>query len=421
MIDLHLPRAHVNQSKVITESTRYNVLDCGRRWGKTELGMNRIVIPALNGKPCGWFGPAYKYTSPVWRELEQRLAPVIKRTSQQDHRMELITGGSIEIWSLDSSDAGRSRAYARVVIDEAAMVPDLKSAWQESIRPTLTDYRGDAWFLSTPKGIANYFHSLYQYGQDKNRVEWTSWQMPTITNPHIPPDEIEAARGELTDLAYAQEYQAQFVSWEGAVFRRITDAVYTPEENPHNAVLIGCDWGRTTDYTVFMAVSADGRVVASDRFRGIEYSVQRDRLRTFWQRVSQGRAWILAETNSMGGPVVEQLLRDNMPVVAFATTNASKSAAVEALALAFERLTIKIPNDPVLIGELQAYESVKLPSGMTRYQAPEGLHDDCVMALAIAWSGLEAARSTAPDRIWADPVSGRHSIAPPGGVQISPV
>lgn len=90
----------------------------------------------------------------------------------------------------------------------------------------------------------------------------------------------------------------------------------------------------------------------------------------------------------MGGPVCEQLLRDGLRVKPFQTTNASKSEAIEALALAFERSEIRIPNDPALIGELQAFEAKPLPSGLMRYQAPEGGHDDCVMSLAIAWQGV---------------------------------
>jgi hypothetical protein len=86
--------------------------------------------------------------------------------------------------------------------------------------------------------------------------------------------------------------------------------------------------------------------------------------------------------------VIEQLRRDGLPVTSFITTNASKAAAMEALALAFERGTITIPNHPALVGELQAFEARSLPSGLTRYAAPEGLHDDCVMSLALAWQGL---------------------------------
>lgn len=193
-------------------------------------------------------------------------------------------------------------------------------------------------------------------------------------------------RADLTDLAFAQEVLALFVSWEGAVFRRILDAV---AERPTNtpAVAIGVDWARTNDFTVFVAVSTSGQVLAIDRFRGLEYSLQRARLRAFWERLGS-RSFIFAESNNMGLPIIEQLQRDGLPVAAFTTTNASKAQIVESLAMGFERGIIRIPNDQVLIGELQAFEARPLPSGMMRYAAPEGLHDDTVIALALAWQGL---------------------------------
>jgi len=91
----------------------------------------------------------------------------------------------------------------------------------------------------------------------------------------------------------------------------------------------------------------------------------------------------------MGDPLVEQLLRMGLPVQAFTTTQASKAQAIDALALGFEKGEIRILSDPVLIGELQAYQAERLPSGMLRYSAPEGLHDDTVMALALAWQAVK--------------------------------
>jgi phage FluMu gp28-like protein len=313
------------------------------------------------------------------------LYPITKRLNQQKHFIELINGAVVECWSLDDPDAGRGRAYRTVIVDEAALVQNFERAWQESVRPMLTDYQGAAWFLSTPKGIANYFHTLYQRGQDPGSPEWASWQMPTATNPYILGSEIEAAKGDLTDLAFAQEYLAQFVTWAGQVFRKITEAVRPIERAP--AHMIGVDWGRTGDYTVFTAIDAAGAVQAIDRFRGIEYALQRDRLAAFW-RQHGSRSYIIAERNAMGDPIVEQLARDGFPIIPFMTTGATKAAAVQALALAFERGQIRIPDDPVLIGELQAFEGKPTSTGLMKYGAPSGLHDDCVMSLAMAWAGL---------------------------------
>jgi len=123
-----------------------------------------------------------------------------------------------------------------------------------------------------------------------------------------------------------------------------------------------------------------------DRFNQIDYVVQRARLEALAGRYNPGT--IIAESNAMGEPIIEQLQRDGLPVRGFTTTNASKAQAIEALALAFEQGTITILNDPVLIGELQAYEMKRSPSGMATYSAPEGMHDDTVMSLAMAWQGM---------------------------------
>ena len=147
--------------------------------------MDRLIHPALQGKPVAWFAPNYRLLAEVWRELQTRLQPVLKSFSQQDRRLELHGGGTIEMWSLGSPDSGRGRKYATVIVDEAATVRDLEEAWH-SIRPMLTDLQGEAWFLSTPKGM-NYFKALYDRGQDPERPDWASWQMPTGENPHIDP------------------------------------------------------------------------------------------------------------------------------------------------------------------------------------------------------------------------------------------
>ncbi len=333
--------------------------------------MDRLIGPALEGKPVAWFAPNYRFLSEVWRELQRLLAPVIVRTNQQDRRLELFGGGVIEMWSLDSPDAGRGRAYAAVVIDEAALVANLEQAWQQGIRPTLADFLGQAWFLSTPKGM-DYFKSLFDRGQDRANEDWASWQMPTRENAYIQPQEIEAARLDLTEAAFNQEYLALFVNWEGSVFRRVAEAATVlagrHREAAHHYV-IGCDWGRSYDYTAFIVLDETTRsVVAMDRSRRVDYTLQCERLKALaeqWQPYK-----IIAEQNSMGLPIIEQLIRDGLPVQPFTTTNASKAQAVEALALAFERGDIRILNDAVLVSELAAYQAEKLPSGLLRYGAP---------------------------------------------------
>ena len=388
---ISLPAPHSAQRRVLTEAHRFNVLACGRRWGKSTLGIDRLVQPALEGFPVAWFAPSYKSLAESWRQIQFALEPVIKSRNNAEVRLELKGNGSVSMWSLDTdvSDMVRGRAYKRVVVDEAALVSALLKSWETAIRPTLADHRGDAWFLSTPRGM-NDFRALFARGQDPEREDWASWQMPTSSNPFIAPEEIEAARLDMTEGAFAQEFLAQFISWEGSVFRRISEAAKAePLDGPEagHQYVIGCDWGRSFDYTVFTVIDlGTKRMVAMDRSNKVDYAVQRGRLAALHER------WrptiIIAELNSIGQPILEELQRAGLPVRGFTTTNASKALLIEALALAFERGEIGIFNDPVLLGELQAFQAEQLPGGTLRYSAPGGQHDDCVMSLALAWSEL---------------------------------
>jgi hypothetical protein len=168
-------------------------------------------------------------------------------------------------------------------------------------------------------------------------------------------------------------------------------ATATPQDEPiaGHAYAIGVDWGRHNDFTALTVLDVTTKeVVYVDRFTQIDYGIQISRLKALYDRFRPGS--IEAEQNSMGEPLIEQLRRDGLPVRGFQTTNSTKELAVRALEGAFERDQIRIINDPVLIGELQAYEQEQLPAGRWRFTAPEGMHDDYVMSLAIVWYAVAA-------------------------------
>jgi len=386
-LKIKLPRPHAGQRQVIQEAQRFNVLACGRRFGKTTFGIDRVIGPALEGYPTAWFAPTYKMMAEVWRVARQVLQPVTAVINSQEKRLELITGGVVEMWSLDSPDAARGRKYRRAVIDEAAMIRSLQEAWQAVIRPTLTDYEGDGWFLSTPKG-ANFFRQMYFWGQDPGFSDWQSWRMPTTTNPFIKVSEVESARRELPERTFAQEYLAEFLEDAGGVFRRVETCatlpgLATPDPRRPRQTVIGVDWAKTYDFTVLVVIDVrSGDVVDLDRFNQIDWAVQRSRLRALWEKWRS--TTILAERNSIGDPNIEALQREGLPIQGFTTTNATKTEIIEGLALAIETEQIHFPKIPELIGELQSYEMERLPSGLIRYGAPDGTHDDIVMALALA-------------------------------------
>lgn len=209
-------------------------MNCGRRFGKDILCIDLILWPALEGKEVAWFQPSYKSLLEVWRCLKRVLRPVTVASSEQDKRIELVSGGIIDFWSLDGDpEACRGRKYKRVVINEAAKARYLEVAWTMAIRPTLTDYQGDAIFPSTPRG-RDYYWQLFQRGvkgSDTYDPSWRSWQKPTIENTKIPglAEEIEAAKRDMPTDIFNQEYMATFLDVGGRFFdewepeRRFTD------------------------------------------------------------------------------------------------------------------------------------------------------------------------------------------------------
>jgi len=391
-IEITLAELHPGQQRIVDEAVRFNVLACGRRFGKTTLGIDLLIDKSLDGLPTGWFSPTYKMLSEVWRELKEITRPLQTKVQAQEHRIELLTGGSIDCWSLDVADSARGRKYARVVLDEAAMVAGLDNAWQAVIRPTLTDYKGDAFLLSTPKGI-NFFHECYQRGLDPLQPEWQCWHMPTVANPLIDPGEVESARQELPEQIFRQEYLAEFMQNEGAVFRNIeaclTAQASTPDAHRGHRIVAGVDWGQKNDFTAISVFCASCRSeVELDRFNRIEWAFQRARLRAIYDRwlLSDG----LVETNSIGGPNLEALIMEGMRVRGFETTSASKSPLIQSLALCFERGEGRWLPDPTAKTELLAYESkINAITGRISYSAPEGGHDDTVVARALAWECVQ--------------------------------
>lgn len=398
---------HPGQRALLRQAAKRNVACMGRRYGKTYLMVDVILNQkggALSGKkgdgrkglPCAWYAPNDAYFSKVFQGIVQQYLPVIRKaTSQPRPVIEFKNGGSIDFWTLENPmKCGRGNFYARVVIDEAAHARHLKDAWEQTIEFTLADLDGDAWFISTPYGM-NFFAELWQRGNPASATynpKWVSHTAPSFDNPHLPAGWMEEQRASKPERVFRQEVLAQFLDTGAGVFRgvdRLPSCEWLDLGKATDAYVIGVDWARHNDFTVFAVLRHDGALVHVDRFTGVGYELQVGRLRALWERF--GKCPVLAEENSMGGPLIERLQRDRMNVRAFNTTAQSKNEAIEALALAIEQGRISMPDDARLSEvkkELVSYDMERLPSGTLRYGAPPGLHDDTVMALAIAWHAL---------------------------------
>jgi phage FluMu gp28-like protein len=379
-IDVH---PHPGQAEVHAHSARFKVLAAGRRWGKTRLGVNECLDVASQGGRAWWVAPSYKTSEVGWRPLRRIGGKIGAEVRRVDRTINLPGGGSVQVRSADEPDSLRGEGLDFVVMDENAFMKE--EAWTEALRPALSDRQGKALFISTPKGH-NWFWRLHQRGLAKEN-DFASFQFPTSNNPYIVPEEIEAAKNSLPERIFAQEYMAEFLDDAGGVFRRVMDAAtaieqITPEDG--HEYIFGVDWGQMIDFTVLMVLDITTKsVVYMDRFNKIDYIIQSERLKTLVNRYKP--TTVMAEVNAMGQPIVERLLEDGLPIQPFTTTNASKSEIIRGLQNAFENGEIKILNDPILIGELQAYEQERTASGLWKFGAPEGMHDDTVIALALAW------------------------------------
>ena len=380
------PHLHAGQLEVHRDPSRFKVLAAGRRWGKTRLGVNECVGVAIEGKRAWWVSPSYRTSEVGWRPLRQLSRKIPGTEIRLADRMVLFPGGGfVAIRSADNPDSLRGEGLDFVVMDECAfMQPE---AWSEAIRPALSDRLGKALFISTPRG-RNFFWDLYRRGGVD--PDWASFTYPTSANPYIQPSEIEAARAELPEIIFNQEYLADFVDSEGAVFRRIRDAaILQPLEQPleGHQYSAGVDVAASVDYTVITVLDVNTReMVALDRFNRVDYPVLEDRL------LATYRKWhldgMVVESNSIGAPVIDHLREHDINIIPFTTTNTTKHDIIQRLQSAFEHGLIHIIDNPILVGELLSYESKRTPSGNYTYSAPEGQHDDCVMSLAFAWYSI---------------------------------
>jgi len=383
-LKVKLPRLHAAQIEIKNKLARHNVICCGRRFGKNILLQDLAIGAALQSKPVGWAAPIYKQTHDDYRVIDNLLAPIITRRSVSEMRLEIIGGGVIEFWSLDKPESIRGKKYKMFIVNEAGFVPDLMNIRNFIITPTLIDYQGSDIYAGTPKGM-NGFFSLYNNQADG----WARWQMSSYSNPFIPASELDSLKALMPERAFQQEILAQFLEDGGGVFRRVRDVSTLQPADPIKGAqyIIGVDWGRSNDSTVLSVINVTTKKQAAmDRMSDTDYASQRIRLRALAERYNN--AHIIAEANSMGQPNIEALQNMGCYVTAFTTTNATKANIIQALELAFERGEIELLNDEYQITELMAYQSEKLPSGLVRYGSPEGLHDDTVMALALAWSGV---------------------------------
>lgn len=221
---------HNAQKGIAKDPHRFRVVCCGRRFGKTVLAIDQIkaCLSRPNAR-VAYVAPTYQQARDIaWEQLRRDLIEVGK-ANESRLEIHLVNGSILFLRGWESIETLRGQKFDFIVLDEVAMMRNFWSNWQEIIRPTLTDTRGEALFISTPKGF-NHFYDLFNL--EHKDSDFKSFRFTTRDNPHIPKDEIDKAEKELTEDRFAQEYLADFRKSEGLVYKEFNRERHLYERMP---------------------------------------------------------------------------------------------------------------------------------------------------------------------------------------------
>lgn len=396
---VRLPVRTAKQREIAVHPARRKVINAGRRAGKTTLAADLAISAFFDGKRVLYAAPTQEQTDAFWEYIKTWCAEPIRsgyvkkneqrRTIAFDYEDVDIDDGSIpagaRIKCKTAWDADTMRGdYADdLILDEWAMMDE--DAWAKVGAPMLLDNPGSvALFMSTPRRRNHHYKFFLRGMQDGER--WMAWSFTSHDNPHLDSDELTDLTEDMTDQDYRQEILAEFLPGEGQVFRNIeacTQAQPTfPAAHAGHRVVIGCDWGKVQDPSAWSVLCVDcGREVALYRERGRAYISQLDDLARIVKEWNVCGGY--AESNSME-MVIEEIGKRGLPLTPFATTAKTKPQIIGSLQLALERGEYQWLNDQDARRELEAYEVKYSRHGRPTYSAPSGIHDDTVIARALA-------------------------------------
>jgi hypothetical protein len=356
--------------------------------GKTTLGALMAATTLLRRQKVLIASTSQDQSDIFWRYLRLWLNPLVTAGlvyRNESRRLFEFGKGLLRVKTGREADVLRGFDADVLILDECAYLEP--EAWYEVGAPMMADRNGTAVFLSTPIR-KNWFYGMYQRAIADTSGRWEAFHATTLDNPHLNREAVAELVQDMTEEAYRQEILAEFLEGQGQVFRHIAKCSTAQPVEPYPGTFVmGVDTAQRQDYTAAVVLDASTRTMVDLlRFNNVPWETYRARITGLARKWNVER--IVFETNSIGGPNFEALLQEGLPVLAFETTATSKPPLIQSLALAFERQELAILDNPVLAGELGAYEYKISAQGRPSYSAPEGLHDDLVVALALAWHGV---------------------------------
>jgi hypothetical protein len=364
-------------NSINSEDAKYYVLCIGRQWGKTLLCINQLLYWAINSKGCniGWVSPIYKQSKKVYNDL--------KKATQKSgyfsyNDSELIVKGfdsQITFYSAERPDNIRGNTFDFLVLDEFDFMKN--NTWEEVLQPTVLVRGKKVVFISTPKGKRMMYKlSLLRHQDDRYRF----FRFSSYDNPMIDPREIDSIRTNVPEHIFRQEYLAEFIDGASGLFKNVRECI--GKASPSGKLYGGLDIGRADDYTVLTVGDRNGAICHVERWRHDDWSNIIDKVAKVIRQYNCGT---FVEINNQGD-VFFEMLQKKVGNLAhpFTTTSKSKPIMIEDLAVSFEQMELTIPDEEYLIDELEAFTYVFDPkSRAVKYSAPEGIHDDTVMSMAL--------------------------------------
>jgi hypothetical protein len=379
----HLKQKEIHNS-IINEGYKYYILNIGRQFGKTMLGINQMLYWAINHKGCNiaWVTPIYKQSKKVFDEMEK----VTKSSGLFEYnRSDLTISGfnsQIQFFSGERPDNIRGNTFDYLIVDEMAFTrPEL---WSEVLSATVLVKGKKVIFISTPKG-KNHFYQLSLQPNYDNRYKYFHYS--SYDNPMIDAEDLEERKRSLPKHIFEQEYLAKFIDNASGLFKNVDSCVIKTAER-NQKLFGGLDIGRADDYTVLTILNKNYQMVYVQRWRQQEWSKIIDEVAT---KIREYNAEIFVEVNNQGDVFFEMLqnkVYNN--VQPYVTTTATKPIMIEDLAVHFENKDIGILNENWLIDELNAFTYIyNEKTRRVQYGAPQGVHDDGVMSLALAVQSIK--------------------------------
>lgn len=378
IIEYERPWLYPKQQEAIFNDKRYSIIEASTKAGKTIGCIAWLLEQALFGKQSQnfwWVAPIFPQAKIAFRRLKEGLPRNLYSANESELKITLLNGAVIWFKGADKPDSLYGEDVYAAVIDEASRVKE--NSWH-AIRSTLTATKGKLRIIGNVKGRSSWYYLLARKAQAGNSemfyTKITAYD--AVEAGILDKEEIEDAKKLLPEHVFRELYLAEPADDGGNPFgiKAIENCV--APLSTKSPVCFGIDLAKSVDYTVVIGLDEDRAVCYIDRWQSTwgETKININKIVT---------SPALVDQTGVGNPIVEELARINQNIKGFTFTSQSKQNIMEGLAGAIQEGLIKFPEG-VIKQELDVFEYQYTKNGGVKYSAPEGFHDDCVCALALA-------------------------------------